>query len=41
VTTHQLARLSGGSDMARIIRYGLRHWDGLTSFFDDGCIELG
>src|SRR6516164_5226437 len=25
---HQLARLSGGSGTARIIRYGLRHWDG-------------
>jgi len=37
---HQLARLSGGSDMAKIIRYGLRHWDGLTRFFDDGRIEL-
>jgi transposase len=28
---HQLARLSGGSDTAKIIRYGLRHWDGLTA----------
>jgi len=37
---HQLARLSGGSETARIIRYGLRHWDGLTRFLDDGCIEL-
>src|SRR5262249_52529654 len=36
---HQLARLSGGSDTARIIRYGLRHWDGLR-FLDDGRIEL-
>jgi hypothetical protein len=33
-------RLSGGSDTARIIRYGLRHWDGLTRFLDDGRIEL-
>ena len=33
---HQLARLAGGSDTARIIRYGLRHWDGLTRFLDDG-----
>jgi hypothetical protein len=31
---HQLTRLSGGSDTARIIRYGLRHWDGLTHFLD-------
>ena len=37
---HQLARLSGGSDTARIIRYGLRHWAGLTRFLDDGRIEL-
>jgi transposase len=37
---HQLARLSGGSDTAKIIRYGLRHWDGLTRFLDDGRIEL-
>jgi transposase len=37
---HQLTRLAGGSDTARIIRYGLRHWDGLTRFLDDGRIEL-
>ena len=37
---HQLLRLSGGSETARIIRYGLRHWDGLTRFLDDGRIEL-
>ncbi|WP_414642338.1 IS66 family transposase [Bradyrhizobium sp.] len=37
---HQLARLSGGSDTAKIIRYGLRHWDGLIRFLDDGRIEL-
>jgi transposase len=36
----QLARLSGGSDTAKAIRYGLRHWDGLTRFLDDGRIEL-
>src|SRR5262249_23464058 len=28
------------SGTARIIRYGLRHWDGLTRFLDDGRIEL-
>jgi hypothetical protein len=33
-------RLSGGSDTAKIIRYGLRHWDGLTRFLDDARIEL-
>ena len=37
---HQLTRLSGGSDTARIIRYGLRHWGGLIRFLDDGRIEL-
>ena len=37
---HQLGRLSGGSDTAKIIRYGLRHWDGLTRFLDDGRMEL-
>lgn len=36
----QLGRLSGGSDTAKTIRYGLRHWDGLTRFLDDGRIEL-
>jgi transposase len=36
----QLARLSGGSERAKTIRYGLRHWDGLTRFLDDGRIEL-
>jgi transposase len=37
---HQLTRLSSGSDTAKIIRYGLRHWDGLTRVLDDGSIEL-
>ena len=37
---HQLTRLSGRSDTAKIIRYGLRHWDGLTRVLDDGRIEL-
>jgi transposase len=37
---HQLARLAGGSDTAKVIRYGLRHWAGLTHFLDDGRIEL-
>jgi transposase len=36
----QLARLSGGSETAKTIRYGLRHWDGLTRFLEDGRIEL-
>jgi transposase len=37
---HQLTRLSGGSDTAKALRYGLRHWHGLTRFLDDGRIEL-
>lgn len=37
---HQLGRLPGGSDTAKTIRYGLRHWDGLARFLDDGRIEL-
>ena len=37
---HQLTRLAGGSETAKIIRYGLRHWNGLTRFLDDGRIEL-
>jgi transposase len=37
---YQLARLADGSDTAKIIRYGLRHWDGLTQSLDDGRIEL-
>ena len=37
---HQLTRLAGGSETAKIIRYGLRHWDGLTRFLDDGRIGV-
>jgi transposase len=37
---HELARVSGKSEIARVIRYGLRHWGGLTRFLDDGRIEL-
>jgi transposase len=36
----QLARISGKSETAKIIRYGLRHWEGLVRFLDDGRIEL-
>ena len=36
----QLARLSQGSTLARAIRYGLNHWQGLCRFLDDGRIEL-
>lgn len=36
----QLAHLSGRSDLAKAMRYTLRHWEGLTRFLDDGRIEL-
>ena len=36
----QLARISKGSDLAKAMRYMLRHWTGLTLFLDDGRIEL-
>ena len=36
----QLARISKGSDLAKAMRYTLRHWAGLTLFLDDGRIEL-
>jgi transposase len=36
----QLPRLSGSSDLAKAMRYALRHWSGLVLFLDDGRIEL-
>jgi len=36
----QLSRISKGSDLAKAMRYTLRHWTGLTLFLDDGRIEL-
>jgi hypothetical protein len=36
----QLTHVSGKSQIAEVIRYGLNHWDGLTRFIDDGRIEL-
>jgi hypothetical protein len=36
----QVPRLPGGSDLAKAMRYALRHWDGLTAFLDDGRIEM-
>ena len=38
--TAQLPRISKGSDLAKAMRYTLRHWVGLTLFLDDGRIEL-
>jgi hypothetical protein len=36
----QLNRISQGSALAAAIRYGLRHWEGLCRFLDDGTLEL-
>ena len=36
----QLARVSGASDLARAMRYALRHWPGLVAFLEDGRIEM-
>ncbi|HEX4892322.1 MAG TPA: IS66 family transposase [Hyphomicrobiaceae bacterium] len=36
----QLARLSKSSTLAKGIRYGLNHWQGLSRFLDDGRIEI-
>jgi transposase len=36
----KLARISKGSTLAKAIRYGLNHWQGLSRFIDDGRIEM-
>jgi len=36
----QLGRVSQGSALAAAIRYGLRHWEGLCRFLEDGTLEL-
>jgi transposase len=36
----QLARISGKSDLAKAMRYALRHWDGLCVFLDDGRVDI-
>jgi transposase len=36
----QLRRVSKTATIAKDIRYGLGHWEGLTRFLDDGRIEL-
>ncbi|PIB92588.1 IS66 family transposase [Caulobacter sp. FWC2] len=38
--TDQLKSLPGSSKTAEAIRYGLRHWDGLCRFLDDGHLEM-
>jgi hypothetical protein len=36
----QVPRLPGSSDLAKAMRYALRHWPGLVAFLDDGRIEM-
>lgn len=36
----QMEQLSSSSDLARHIRYGLKRWDGMTAFLDDGRLEM-
>jgi hypothetical protein len=36
----QLNRVSRGTKLAEAIRYGLRHWQGLRQFLDDGRVEM-
>jgi hypothetical protein len=36
----QLNRLSRGSKLTEAIRYGLRHWQGLSEFLSDGRVEM-
>jgi transposase len=35
-----VARISAASDLAKAIRYAIRHWPGLVMFLDDGRIEM-
>ncbi len=36
----QLPRISGASDLAKAMRYAMRHWPGLVAFLDEGLIEM-
>jgi transposase len=35
-----VGRVSGTSDLAKAMRYAIRHWSGLLAFLDDGRIEM-
>ena len=35
-----LGQVSKGGKLGKALRYGLRHWDGLCRFLDDGRIEI-
>jgi transposase len=36
----QIKRVSGASDLAKAMRYAIRHWPGLVVFLDDGRVEM-
>ena len=36
----QVKRISGASDLAKAMRYAIRHWPGLVVFLDDGRVEM-
>jgi transposase len=36
----QVGRVPGASDLAKAMRYAIRHWPGLIAFLDDGRIEM-
>jgi transposase len=36
----QVDRVSAASDLAKAIRYAIRHWPGLVVFLDDGRVEM-
>ena len=36
----QVERVPGASDLAKAMRYAIRHWPGLIAFLDDGRIEM-
>jgi transposase len=36
----QVDRISSSSDLAKAIRYAIRHWPGLVVFLDDGRVEM-
>jgi hypothetical protein len=35
-----VGRVSAVSDLAKAMRYAIRHWPGLTVFLEDGCVEM-
>ena len=36
----QLSRISAVSDLAKAMRYAIRHWPGLSVFLEDGRVEM-